>query len=169
MVPNFSEPPNSLKGVKVTVIENQIRFLTKKKDPKYYFFAKSILEHCEKHEVDPSIVVALIMTESSFKVGAKNKHTGDLGLGQINPRVWSVELKRLFGENLDTKRLIKDYDYAIGLTVKILAYHQKTNDPHWVGRYHSKTPSLKVAYAEKVEKKIKRVPSMIALNFDVVF
>lgn len=105
-----------------------------------------IYKAAAKHNLDAQDLIRIAYLESSFKVDAirvnKNK-TVDFGLFQINSVHWSTTCK-----GLDIFKV----DGNINCAAKLLKMHKKheTTDMHWIGRYHSKTPSLKVKYANKV-------------------
>lgn len=133
-----------------------IEILTESSRPEFNAYAHSIVKWSNKYQIDAKIVVAVIMTESSFISKSKSK-TGDLGLGQVNPQVWSAEFLRIYKYRLDTKKLLTDYDYNIQKTVQILALMKNNKDLYWVGKYHSKTPSLKKAYSGRVFTKFDKI------------
>lgn len=137
-------------------VEGMIKTLTKTSNPQHKAYARSIAKWSKHYGVEPKFVVAVIMTESSFNQKAISK-TGDIGLGQINPAVWSVEFKRKYKYRLDTEKLRKDPDYNIQKTAQILAIRKNLQDAHWVGKYHSKTPSLKQAYYGRVSVKLNQL------------
>lgn len=116
----------------------------------------AVYKYSKMYGIDYKIVLGLIMTESSFRQGAVSR-TQDFGIGQINYNVWSQEFIRLKKEPLDMAKLKTDADYAIRRTVEILSILKKSNDPYWVGRYHSKTPSLKRAYFVKVQNQVAKI------------
>lgn len=146
-----------------TLKEAMTTMMDDKSYDKYTAIAQSILKHSKTYNVDPMFVVALLRTESSFDQFAVSS-TGDLGIGQINPNVWGDEFIRLKRKPLNIERLKKDQDYAIQRTVEILSLIKKESDPKWIGRYHSKTPSLKAAYFEKIQNQINKVtPAAITL------
>lgn len=118
--------------------------------------AKAILKHSKAYNIDYKIVLALIMTESTFRQGAVSS-TGDLGIGQINYKVWSKEFARLKKNPLNKEKLKTDSDYAIKRTVEILAILKCKKDPLWVAKYHSKTPSLKKAYYQRIANQLNKI------------
>lgn len=141
----------------VNGILKDISVLTETKKVSHHTAASvAIKKYTSHYKIDHRIVLGLIMTESSFKQSAVSK-TADFGIGQINYKVWSKEFIRLKKEPLDLKRLRTDVDYAIRRTVEILAILKASKDPYWVGRYHSKTPSLKKAYFAKVHSQVKKL------------
>lgn len=150
--------PALAKNSQIKIIQDQIITLTGKDLPEYKSYAKSIIKYSKQYKVNPSIVVSIIMTESSFSKSALSS-TGDIGLVQINPKIWIPEFKRLFNEDLDVKKLATDSDYAIHKMIQILSYHQCDKDPYWFAKYHSKTPSLKKIYAKRVLSHSKRLAS----------
>lgn len=90
-----------------------------------------------------TLVVAIIFVESSFLPTATSV-TGDIGLSQFSPRL-AVQY------NLGTERLVKDVDYAIKHTCKILA--KKKRWWHW----HSRTEKYAKPYREKVKKAVEKI------------
>lgn len=115
--------------------------------------AKSLIKYTKAHNVDYRLVLALFMTESSMNQDAVSA-TGDLGIGQINYRIWQAEFARLKKAPLDKVKLKKDSDYAIKRTVEILSILKCAKDAKWIAKYHSKTPSLKNAYYQRLNKQL---------------
>lgn len=109
-----------------------------------------VVREAKKHDIDPTILFSIIKTESDFD-NTKVSTTKDYSLVQINP-MWNEEFKRLKREPLDLERLKKDPEYAVSRMAEILSIHKKqySKDPYWFARYHSKTPSLKKTYGDKV-------------------
>lgn len=134
----------------VIEVESMIKSLVKTKNS--YNYAESIVRWSNHYNIDSMLVVALIMTESSFRQDLKS-YTGDIGLGQVNPRIWKKEFKRLGRAKLDIKKLSKNYDYNIHKTVEILSI-LKDNSLNWIGKYHSKTPSLRSKYFNRISSKL---------------
>lgn len=137
-------------------LASKIAVLVGSEDTEHNIIAHSVYIHSKANGIDATLVIAILMTESTFNQSAVSS-TGDLGIGQINPKVWGAELKRLKRKPLDIKRLKKDMDYAVARTVEILSIVKKDSDPYWVGRYHSKTPSLKKAYFVRVQKQLQKL------------
>jgi hypothetical protein len=146
-----AEVLNNQNGEEVSTVVQQIEALTGKKSMNYVSYAKSIVKYAHQYQIDTGALTSLIMTESSFNPHAVSK-TGDLGLGQINPRTWVPEFKRVFNEKLDPKKLLTSSDYSIQKTAQILGHIKNNKDPFWIGKYHSKTPSLKMAYFNRIQK-----------------
>lgn len=139
-----------------TELKTNIEVLTGKRNPAYAGIARSVYIHSKQKGVDPNVVLAILMTESTFNQFAVSS-TGDYGIGQINPKVWSVEFKRLKRKPLNEAKLKTSTDYAVARTVEILAIVKKEDDPYWIGRYHSKTPSLKKAYYDRVQTHLSKI------------
>lgn len=131
-----------------TLVQN-INLLKGSAHPTHESIAQSVYFHAKEKGIDPNLVLAVLMTESTFNQGAVSP-TGDYGIGQINIKVWNKEFKRLKLKPLNSERVKADQDYAIKKTVEILAIVKKDSDPYWIGRYHSKTPSLKIGYYNKI-------------------
>jgi hypothetical protein len=108
---------------------------------------KVIKDKAAKYGIKPDIMVAIAILESSMNTQASRLNsngTTDYGLFQIN----SVN-----------KTFCKEYDIQTlkgnaGCAAKLLALHRtkKDIDSNWYCRYHSKTPSKKIAYCEKLNK-----------------
>lgn len=134
-------------------IKKHIMTLKKMPEAKLNMIAHSIMNSSKTHKVEPTIIISIIMVESSFNQNAVSS-TGDISIVQINYKVWGKESKRLKFD-LDQARLKKDSNYAIDRMGVILSYLHKTystKDPHWYARYHSKTSEHKMAYLKKVNK-----------------
>lgn len=101
------------------------------------------------YQVDARVLKAIAYLESSGGkfVGPKiNKNgTVDIGQFQINSVHWATTCSMY---KVDTLR-----DNAM-CAAKLLKQHKKFkySDPHWIGRYNSKTPSLKLKYFNKFKK-----------------
>lgn len=134
-----------------------IQSLTHKEDvSEYKPMAQAVLKYSKAQKIDYRVVLALLMTESSMDQTVVSS-TGDLGIGQINYKIWSKEFKRLKKVPLEKARLKTDVDYAIARTVEILAILKNTKDPLWIGKYHSNTPKLKQAYSQRIAKQLKKL------------
>lgn len=145
-------------GQTVSELKNDIELLTGKSSPAHDIIAASVLVHSKKKNINPKVVLAILMTESTFNQDAVSA-TGDYGIGQINPKVWSQEFVRLKKKPLNEARLKSCVDYAISRTVEILSIVKKEEDPFWIGRYHSKTPSLKKLYYGRVQTHLEKINS----------
>ena len=148
--PELAPTPQS-----VGQIESMIRVVTGKKKAQYKEYAQSIAAWSKHYKVDPRVVVAIIMTESSFNQSAVS-YTGDVGLGQVNPQIWKKEFRRM-GEKLDVPRLSNDYDYNIQKTVQILSLMRSDSDELWIAKYHSNTPIHKIPYYASVTRKMNKI------------
>lgn len=110
----------------------------------------------EKYGVELQILRAIANLESSYGKRAvlkRNKNaTYDLGAMQINSVHWHTTCK-----DLDVSVLQGNVDCG----ARILKQAQKwaDSDPNWVGRFHSRTPSLKRGYARKVYRILNRALS----------
>ncbi len=109
-----------------------------------------------KYDVDPTLMVAIIRTESNFDSGIKacwpapwkgpEEITCDHGLAQIN-QTWIEKW------NLDAEKLVTDDSYNIWVMARLLGWIKKYygEEEEWWGRYHSATPSKKAKYLSKLE------------------
>ena len=88
------------------------------------------------------IAVKIAWHESRFNHKIVNS-TGDVGLGQINSKVW----------NKSTNWLL-NIDNNISMMCSILRMHSKhsSSDKNWWTRYHSTTPRLRRRYLERVNR-----------------
>lgn len=109
---------------------------------------KVIYSASKKYDVDAQDLIKIAWTESKFKKDAvrTNKNgTIDFGMFQINSVHWTTTCKdldifKLKGNAECAARLVKD------------AKKHSDSDSNWLGRYHSKTPSLKASYAQKLNE-----------------
>ncbi|MBN2789822.1 MAG: transglycosylase SLT domain-containing protein [Candidatus Delongbacteria bacterium] len=98
---NFSvikaDTSNTILSYKIneTKIKNYIKeFKTYRyKEDVASIYADAILYACIKYDIDIDIMLSLIKYESSFNSLTINKRTGCIGATQINPAVWTEELK----------------------------------------------------------------------------
>ena len=118
--------------------------------------AEAVVKYSKEYNIKKKVLLAILMTESSMRVGAKS-NTGDYYVGQVNYKTWSREFLRLGREPLEFLRLTHDVDYCIKRTAEILSILKRPKDPHWIGKYHSNTPELKYAYYVRVNKHIEKL------------
>ena len=108
---------------------------------------KVIYKAAKRFGVDAQILIKIAFIESSFRadVTQSNGETVDYGMFQINSVHWSTNCKRFDVFSLKGNAL------CAAKLLSIAAKHSES-DLHWQGRYHSKTPDLKRAYADKISK-----------------
>jgi hypothetical protein len=107
---------------------------------------KVIYNAAKKFDVDANDLLKIAFVESSFREHARRVNSNgtiDLGMFQINSIHWSTTCK-----SFDVFTLKGNAACAAKL-LKAAAKHAE-KDEDWKGRYHSKTPSLKSAYADKL-------------------
>lgn len=110
---------------------------------------KAIYWAAKYHKVDARKLVRIAIIESGIdhKAYRVNKNgTEDKGMFQLN----TVAIERYCPK----VRAMNLYDNA-QCAAKILASIKKNKsreDPYWVGRYHSSTPSRKVNYVQKLKE-----------------
>ena len=131
--------------------------------PKAVRLAALIDRWAQHYDVEPEVMVALVAHESKFRSGIKacwphakkpGVITCDHGLAQIN-EAWIRQWK------LDENKLQYDDSYNLRVQARILASIKKEYgyEPEWYGRYHSKTPSKKRRYLDKIRPILDRAPS----------
>lgn len=122
---------------------------------------EEIISVSEIHQLNPVIFAAILAQESGFRVDAVNKQSRDYGIGQIN----ILNIRSL---KLDQSRLLKDRQYALNESGKLLARIRKTygKEKFWFCRYNVGYGTLSGnrlkrcrAYAAKVSS---RVPKVVA-------
>lgn len=109
---------------------------------------KIVYKASKRFGVDSQDLLKIAFLESSFKetaVRVNKNGTIDLGMFQINSVHWSTTCKAFDIFTLEGNA------YCAAKLVKLAKEGAREDDEHWIGRYHSKTPSLKVAYANKVQ------------------
>lgn len=116
---------------------------------KFVNFREHLKQACKQYKVSYNDMIKIAYIESTFRIDALNKNrngTIDVGLFQIN----TVNHKSCAERGYDVYTL-KGNIYC---AVYIVAGHKKYKrfDKHWLGRYHSKTPSKKLAYITKLER-----------------
>lgn len=110
--------------------------------------AQAINSAAARYKVDAKILHAIAYLESSGgkRIGLKANTNGtfDVGAFQINSVHWATTCRYYDVTTLQGNA------YCAAL---LLAKHKryKDIDLHWVGRYHSRTPSLKQKYAKKIK------------------
>jgi len=108
---------------------------------------RTIYKVAKKRGVDAQHLIKIAFMESTFKENAYrvNKNgTVDVGIFQINSVHWTTTCKEF-----DVFTLVGNTECAAKIVKKIQLKHSMV-DKHWLGRYHSKTPSKKIAYSNKL-------------------
>jgi hypothetical protein len=127
--------------------------------------ASAIAKETESHHLDYKMMLSIIKVESSFDQSTVSS-SGDLSVAQVNYEHWDPEFKRLHYPKLDKEKLKTDISYSVKIMADILSIlkkrHQK--DALWYARYHSGTPSKKIAYAHKVSNELHLIESNEVLN-----
>lgn len=86
-----------------------------------------IFAECEKHNIAPSIIIAMIERESNYKADAVGDNGNSLGLMQIQPR-WNAERM----ERLGCTDLLDPYqNVTVGIDV-LVELIEKDTDLYWV-------------------------------------
>lgn len=110
----------------------------------------AIMNASALYGVDPRLLRAIAHVESSSghnsKLRKNTNGTYDVGPFQINSVHWTTTCRRL-----DVSTLQGNAGCAALLLSRI-----PKRDPNWYGAYHSKTPSLKLKYANKIKVFLKQ-------------
>lgn len=110
-------------------------------------FDKMIVEAAAEYEIDPAILAVTVYRESGCDPAAIGS-SGEIGLGQINPKVWSSELKAQ--GIIKTKNDLKDAKINLRASAYVLAKMLRTSkgDTHGMfRRYNGSGPKAR-AYAQ---------------------
>ncbi len=107
---------------------------------------KLIARVAHAHGIDSQDLIAIAAIESRFDSNARRVNTNgtvDIGMFQVNSVQWDTKCK-----GLDVFSLEGNAECA----ARILEGHKRhaASDPAWIARYHSKTPSKKLAYFNKL-------------------
>jgi len=136
-----------------------------------YQLAQAITKYSDMNHVNPELLVAIIMAESSFmeprRLRTKENRDGthDISIAQINVERWAIEFPRRKLGTLDAKRLRTDETYAVEVLAKILKSLSKKKTKDWFAYYHSNRPLEKKMYFLKVSKTLQLInPSLVASN-----
>ena len=118
----------------------------------------------KKYNVKMSHLLKIAYVESRFKQDAVRVNTNgtiDVGMFQINSIHFDTTCK-----GLDVLKLQGNAECA----AKILKSHSKhsSKDAQWIARYHSKTPSLKAKYYQKLNRAPVYGPYVDAPIFNLV-
>lgn len=144
----------------IKTIELAISGFNPKLDKKYVRkLAKIAHNNARKYNLDASLLISILNTESSFNQKAISS-TNDISIAQINLSVWTPDyFKRVTKQPLNVSSLKSDEAYAISRMCLILNYYKKRypNDRKWYARYHSGTPEHKNKYSIKIEKSLNKV------------
>lgn len=103
-----------------------------------YRLGKLVLELSERHQLSPSVILAVIDTESSFRSGVISK-AGAVGLMQLLPDT-AAEIARLYRvKGYRTAADLEDPAVNLRLGVAYLAYlrHQFGNSLHYLAAYNA--------------------------------
>jgi hypothetical protein len=108
------------------------------------------IEHASaKYSVCPETMRAVAFIESRHNIKVKPRfntnNTYDVGVFQINTVHWDTTCKEFDIWTLQGNALC-----AAKILSKIEKY--KYVDEYYLGRYHSKTPKLKINYAKKIKR-----------------
>lgn len=109
---------------------------------------KVIYAAAKRFDVDANDLLKIAFVESSFNPEARRVNGNgsvDFGMFQINSVHWSTTCKKFDVMTLKGNAL------CAAKLLKAVSKHAET-DENWLGRYHSKTPSRKAAYAEKLAR-----------------
>jgi len=106
-----------------------------------------ILEVSKEFKLQPDKLLRIAYVESRFNHNAirQNKNgTIDVGMMQINSVHWTTTCKAF-----DILKLKGNVQCA----AKLLSMHKlkASTDMYWIGRYSSKTPSIKFKYYQKLQ------------------
>ena len=146
----------------------KIDHLTEGSRPSNQKIAELIWNASRKHKIEPDILTALFMVESTFDQTKVSK-TGDMGIGQINPGIWKEEFLRRGLKPLDVKRLQSDTHYAVDRTAEILSLLKKAGYKNYYGVYHSKTKELRRVYTKRIQKQLVKIQKFEEKHSLVVF
>lgn len=137
------------------VTSTPVEVMIKQINPQGVRYAAIINKVAKKYNLPPEIMISIISVESSFRNNKVSK-TGDIGLAQVNPSVWSKEFKRRKIPFHPEK--LTDPAYNIETMGKILSIIRNTpNDPIWYALYHSGTEINKIFYAHKVFTRYQKI------------
>lgn len=160
--------PSNIKTLKVSSVYSQaiIQLNPKLSSSQASELGYKLQELHYKYELKPSLILALLVTESSLQPLSLSS-TGDYSIAQINFKTWSQEFIRLGYEPLDKDLLTSgNISYALDKMALILSIlkdrHQ--SDPHWYANYHSETPKYKNKYLKKVKKHYKKIEQLISIS-----
>ena len=117
----------------------------------------------KKYDIDPRIMIAILVVESSFRQSAKNVNTNkttDYSIAQINYETWKKGFKKMSRAPLNKERLVSDEAYAIFRMAEILRIYKdrfESQDKIWFARYNSSTIKYKTIYKNKLVKEFKKL------------
>jgi hypothetical protein len=153
----------SVAARKLASLSNAIYTIGYKDRAQGQIIAQLILDESIKSSLDPNLLAAMIMVESTFDQNSVSS-SGDLSIAQINLPIWNAEFKRLNRELIDPMKIKTDIPYSIHRMAEILTIlaDRRHNEGDWYGDYHSKTPKRKIPYV----KRVKEVLHQINNNFN---
>ena len=119
----------------------------------------------EYYGIDPWLLRAIAKVESGFNPNAigKNKNgTIDIGMMQINDKVWLPVLAR----NGISKKMLHDPCVSVYVGAWILKqnFQQYGYTPFAIGAYNSRTPAINKVYREKVYAAYNKITKNYKIN-----
>jgi len=123
--------------------------------------SETIVKKSKKHGIQPKVLAAMLMQESSYKISAKNIRCGismttgerdcvavDFGIGQINH-------KTIKNFKFDQKKLLSDLTYSVEAAAIVLADFKRmygSKDKTYWTRYNASNPQKREVYRQLVAR-----------------
>lgn len=110
--------------------------------------SNAILASSLKHKVNPVKVSAILAQECRYKLNCINTTTLDYSIGQIN-------IRTIKAFKMDKKRLMTDLEYAVEMSVVVLADFKRMygkKEPDWFTRYNSSNFEKRKKYGQLIAK-----------------
>jgi soluble lytic murein transglycosylase-like protein len=107
--------------------------------------SKAIIKAHKAYKIDPKLLSAILMQESSYKLDVVSK-TKDYSIGQINK-------KTIDHYHFNKDRLLIDLDYSVNCTTRILKdLKTKYKESDYWTRYHSFKSEFRNRYKNSVKR-----------------
>ena len=120
-----------------------------------------IVSKAKDHHISSTVLAAILMQESSYRIEAKNIRCGvsvvtgkedciviDFGIGQINH-------KTIKAFNFNKKKLLSDLEYSVNASATVLADFKRSHgkkEVEWWSRYNSGDPAKRQIYKTLVAR-----------------
>ena len=144
---NDAKTPAQLAAQKrIKTIQTIIYKYNKNLDPLFVRnLSARIFVLAKKHEVEDSVILAILAHESQFDPSAKAKTSNATGLGQIIPKYWKQKY------NFETREDLLDWEFNLEVTVQIIKEMEERHGHRkdWISFYYdANQPGRGIYYSQ---------------------
>lgn len=163
-----------------TSINKIISALSVKKVSNKNTIVKAVIKNGKSFDIDCRLLVTILKVESDFNRYAINPFTGEIGISQINHKLWKNELAIVKKYFLNLSKIkprssyykiykqipkikisnLKNINHSIQIMSSILYYYRHKfhkKDPIWFARYNSGLYVHKLEYLHLLEYQFKKI------------